>query len=348
MNKVGFLACSPVTWHQLEVVVPATILGAALLLMTTACGNESSILRLDQEDIFTQEGTDQVDILWVVDNSNSMEEEQILVADGFARFIRAVGSSTVDFHIGLVTTDMDLGNEDRGKLVGNPSYLTVQDDYQDEFMSRVRVGIEGSDKERGLQAAYYALTSEEVADSNAGFLRESAVLAIVFVSDEDDCSDENALADDVTGDECYDPDTPLVSSKDYIDSFYDIKGDDGRVVVSSIVGPMAEDGCENTWPGHRYMAVAENLDGLVADICQTDYGDIMDDIGSRISGPTHVFYLTHEAVPDSIEVIVDEEQIYSDPEDGWQYDAEFAALRFDGDYVPELGSTIYVYYDIAG
>lgn len=322
-----------------------TVIPAIALL--AGCASDHDIHRVDYDDVFYQEGTDQADILFVVDDSISMADEQVLVAEGFDRFIWAVGETDVDFHLGVVTTDMDESNEERGLLVGDPIYLTPDDDYVGGFMSRVRVGTEGSDKERGLQAALHALTDNDALDYNDGFLREDAVLALVFVSDENDCSDDNAIADSEEGEVCYDEDAALVSIATYVRKFAGLKGVDGRVVASAIVGPEARDGCESSWPGLRYMTVADKLDGAVGNICETDYGDILDDIGSRISGLTRVFYLSYPAVEDTLLVLVDDEEIAQDPDAGWSYDDEFYAVRFDGDYVPDFGSTITIGYDIA-
>ena len=61
-----------------------------------------------------------------------------------------------------------------------------------DFKANVRVGVDGALKEQPFEAARLAL-SDRIADgANAGFLRDGARLALVFVSDEDDCSDTEA------------------------------------------------------------------------------------------------------------------------------------------------------------
>lgn len=325
-------------------VVPAL---AVFLVAVGGCANEHDIARLDQEDVFYQEGTDALDILWIVDDSNSMAGEQTLVAEGFNQFIRAVGTSEVDFQIGVITTDMDEENPDRARLVGDPPFLTRTDDYSRAFMERVRVGTEGSDKERGLQAAWEALSSATVADTNAGFLREEAVLALVFVSDENDCSDDNFIPDAEDGSLCYEIPDRLVSTRDYVRWYRGLKDVGGRVVVSSIVGPSVTEGCEYTRPGQRYMTVSAELDGVVGNICESDFGDLMEDIGERVAGPARSFYLSFLPVVETVEVWVDGEEVAEDEVEGWIYDGELNAVRFLGVWVPELGAEIKVRYDIA-
>ncbi len=320
------------------------------LALSVGCANEHDIQRMDFEDAFYQAGTDMADILWVIDDSNSMANEQMKVAQGFSQFMFAMGAAAeeVDFHIGVTTTDMDEANEARGLLVGEPPFLTRDDDFLPMFMERVQVGTQGSDKERGLQAAYHALSDPDAVDFNDGFMRPDAVLALVFVSDENDCSDDNWLGDDMEGSLCYDITDKLVSTAEYIRAFQGLKGIDGRVVVSTIVGPEVSEGCDESWPGKRYSTIGEELDGINGNICESDYGEIIHDIGTRIGAPQRTFYLSYRPVEDSLLVYVDDELVEPDLGSGWAYDDEFVSVGFHGDYVPDFGSTISVVYDIGG
>ena len=59
----------------------------------------------DQIDIFDQKGAAKVDILWVIDDSESMAQEQEKVSNGFAAFFGQLLDSQVDYQIGVVTTN---------------------------------------------------------------------------------------------------------------------------------------------------------------------------------------------------------------------------------------------------
>ena len=59
----------------------------------------------EQPDVFTQKGAAQVDILWMIDNSGSMEAEQEKVAERFNQFFNQLIVSQVDYHIGVITSD---------------------------------------------------------------------------------------------------------------------------------------------------------------------------------------------------------------------------------------------------
>ncbi|MEZ4458114.1 MAG: hypothetical protein R3E66_00010 [bacterium] len=52
------------------------------------------------------DGSQKVDILWVVDNSGSMCQEQKVLRDNFTKFIDELNQTNLDFHIGVTTTHM--------------------------------------------------------------------------------------------------------------------------------------------------------------------------------------------------------------------------------------------------
>ena len=81
---------------------------SVVLLPTCRCGPEDLVPLPDPlkpVDIFEQNGAAKADILWVIDNSESMLEEQRRISNGFASFFRTLLESQVDYHIGVVTTD---------------------------------------------------------------------------------------------------------------------------------------------------------------------------------------------------------------------------------------------------
>ncbi|MCB9746348.1 MAG: VWA domain-containing protein [Alphaproteobacteria bacterium] len=320
---------------------------ALILLMVASC-TEYNTDRRSKTDTFTQEPSSKVDVLWVIDNSVSMEGEQERVANGFDSFIASIDETNIDFQIGVVSSDLDLDNPDRGVLIGNPPFLTRDDDFVNAFEARVRVGTEGSDKEKGLGAAVEAVTEPLASSANAGFVRSDADLLVIFVSDEDDCSDDNALANQ-NGSACYTDRDALVPVAELVDDLKSVKAGTGkRVIASAIVGPQVAEACADSWPGHRYWRAVDYLGGLIGNICDPDYGSIMGNLGLSVAGVLTSFQLSCSADLDSIVVSVDDEVVPQDPVVGWAYDADYWMVRFDGDYVPPRGSTISIEYFVSG
>jgi hypothetical protein len=316
-----------------------------LISFVLACGSEQGIYLMDGHDQFMQRGTDYVDILWVIDDSSSMASEQTLVSEGFQNFIYALApTDNTGVQMGVITTDMDADNPDRGALLGEPAILTQAENFVVNFIQRVEVGVDGSDMERGLEAAWFALTDPSVASRNSGFLRDDANLAVIFVTDENDCSDEGGLPAGAEGRTCYDATDKLVPVNEYVDRFNSLKGEGLYTIAGGILGPSVESGCQDSWPGHRYSTLIEQTGGVEGNICETDYRGMMTELGNRITGPMTVFTLSEIPIPESIEVVVGDTVV---PEGWWLWDEEYNTIRFDGSYVPEWGSVIYVDYTIA-
>jgi len=337
---------------------PRPALSAAALLLC-GCDMDSDFHRRTQTDVFYQEARAEVDILFVVDSSESMQEEQLRLATRFDDFIVYMDQveTLMDFHIGVITTDIDADNPDRARLLGYPPVLTRDVvGYVDLFKERVQVGVDGSGMEQGLEASYLALSEPLVSDVNQGFLRPGAELVLIYVSDENDCSDRGGLpGEDYCYLDAYQDD--LVPVSEYVDGFREIKGDRELVVSFAIVGPLDTSSCENTLPGKRYHDMANRLGGATGSICSEDFAGIMDNLGLSVSGIRSAFPLSYAAVEDSIEVWICWDEpceegtgyaVAPSEKDGWTYDHDTTYLTFHGPAVPERGTVIYVSYGVAG
>jgi hypothetical protein len=163
-----------------------------------------------------------VDLLFMVDNSTSMGAMQRELQAKFGEFLKvfdrlAASNFFVDLHIGVVTSDygagskggsgcdkagggqhgfLQIGQASCGQPVGHPyiSYvyggsnannLPPGKQLADTFTCMASVGASGCGYEHQLESVYQALKNNK---ENAGFLRPDALLAVVFVTNEDDGS----------------------------------------------------------------------------------------------------------------------------------------------------------------
>jgi hypothetical protein len=325
----------------------ARICCASLLALAAgSCISDGAIKERTNTDNWFQAPNNEVDILWVVDDSCSMTEEQATLTNGFVSFVAEMEDSGTEFQIGVISTTFDYTDSDRGKLIGEPAYLTNDDDYETLFGERATVGIDGSDKEKGLEAAAYALSFGMTVDGhNAGFLRSDAQLLIIFVSDEEDCSDDGRLEGQPPA-ACYTERDKLVPVPQYVKDFRKLKGDDAEMVtVGAIVG-VNEDRCDIGHVGGRYIEAVSLTGGLVGDICEGDWSAMLSELGLNATGIKMSFQLSEAAKPESIEVFVDEELVPEDASNGWTYDAETWYITFHGPAVPARGSEIYATYTV--
>jgi hypothetical protein len=119
-----------------------------------------------------------LDILVVIDNSSSMEEEQLNLSTKLAPLLSYVEDS--DWRIGVVTSDPDDGCL-RG-LINKGDRNAVQ-----AFATAVRAGTSGSGVERGVLQAVNALKGD--CNGGSSWLRPNSTVAVLMVTDEDNCSD---------------------------------------------------------------------------------------------------------------------------------------------------------------
>lgn len=222
----------------------ALFAGGATLLFAGLAGCPSYTFlevlpeRITENQIIIEPGKPvPADILFVVDNSCSMEDEQDLLARNFDAFIQELTTAKADYRMGVVTTDLSdtsQGREWVGVRVSSfapqpPKQLTGVTatgcqllDIQHScfrgpeaakrvvtsempaaeqvaaFGANVRVGSCGSGDEEGLSGLIRGLERMADGDCNAGFLRPGANLVVVILSDEDDQSKNRpGLSNDV-------------------------------------------------------------------------------------------------------------------------------------------------------
>ena len=172
-----------------------------------------------------------VDILFMLDNSNSMDSMQSELRNRFGQFFKpfqdlADKGTYADLHIGLVTSDYGAGatgapgctpsglsgGGDQGKLIGigkkamascqkpkgsnfieyqfnamGPvSNLPLNQNLLETFTCMASIGAQGCGFEHQLESVYAALHNNII--ENQGFLRDEAILVVVFLTNEDDAS----------------------------------------------------------------------------------------------------------------------------------------------------------------
>ncbi len=225
-------------------------------------GVEYDKLTVDDE-VFPIAVNKDVDILFVIDNSGSMAEEQALLSANFAAFIDVLEADDVkaNYRIGITTTDA--GNPrcpgatykpEGGRLVlsscvdraaqgefafGDDDFSFACDDFCSKADADVEIkptatavdaetrprnwlesiegqtnvkgfdsmveafqcygpqGVAGCGFESHLESMYLALASasDQASVTNYGFVRDTAILSVVVISDETDCSFNPATKD---------------------------------------------------------------------------------------------------------------------------------------------------------
>jgi hypothetical protein len=181
-----------------------------------------------------------IDILFVVDNSGSMAVNQSNLASNLPGFIDLISATPADFRIAVTSTDMDDPTQSGRFLAasGNPKILSrTTPNLKDVFAANVKLGTHGSGFEHPLAAMEAALSAPLINNENAGFLRSDALLGIVVVSDEDDCSYPDHLVDEFGDDyPCYTKVDQMIPVPHYVDFLKGLKGGDASKIFYAYIG----------------------------------------------------------------------------------------------------------------
>jgi cysteine-rich repeat protein len=274
----------------------------------------------------------QADVLFVVDDSCSMSQSQLALANDFSSFSDTLVSRGVDLHFAVVTTDME-DQARQGRMLGNPAYVThTTMDFVTEMESRAQPGTGGSGREMGILAGLRAVTPPLTMGDNMGFLRADADLVVVVLSDEDDQSEDQFLGGGIA---------------DAVVSLQAAAGT-GRLSVSGIVGP-ATNNCNGPYgqgrESPRYGEFITRVgDGISLSYCE-DMGDNLADLANALFGGPE-FFLAAEPMPSSLVVTIDGTATPATNmgQTTWAYDPTSQSIRFTEGNVPANGAQIRVSY----
>lgn len=302
------------------------------VVVMTACDGEYFLRGQDDPvapkvyatERFEQVALPKVDILWVVDDTGSMAEEQAALAASFNSFVDAVDAAGLAYQIGVVTTG--LTGPRAGVLQGDPWIITPAcQDPAAAFAAAVSVGTEGAE-EAGLGATTLALSDPLRSTQNVGFRRPDAALHVIVVSDDDD-------------------DSAALLGEDPVGATLALLGDEASAtglpaVLSAVVGDTP-DGCRgpggSAASGARYAEVAEATGGVVESICAAALADVVAQIGEISVHYPAEFPLQVSPYAGEVRVSIDSAR----QDAGWTL-TDAPSIAFDSP--PPPGSTIEVIY----
>jgi hypothetical protein len=233
-----------------------------------------------------------VDVLFVIDNSGSMaDQQQSLIAsfDGFVKGMQQQLSGAKSYHVGVVATEDYGGNNGCGLIgdlitqtsgpgssnavctpfVGGGRFLTDGEaNLAAKFSCVAQLGTGGSSDERPARALMNALDPARNAPGacNAGFSRKDSLLVLVVITDEDDvpdgCDGQTCMTYGSGG-------TP----DEWSDTVIKHKGGIAQnVVVLSLIGRKLDNPCGAT-PASKMLGFTNNFgdNGFIGDVCATSY-----------------------------------------------------------------------------
>lgn len=203
------------------------------------------------------EHCEKMDVLFVIDNSGSMAQEQANLIANFPQFISVLEASNLDYRVAVTTTGRDysysmtlppIGNipmsidgGDNGAML-RPAACNMtrrwiekgDPDPAGTFSCVANVGTGGPSDEMPLGAMRDAFEDRLADGTNAGFRRSDALLGVVFLTDEEDCSYEQSVTFAFGQGLCESMQEPVANYVQFLDAY---TGHRSRWAIAAIAGP---------------------------------------------------------------------------------------------------------------
>ena len=250
-------------------------------------------------DVITQIAKPEVDVLWVIDNSCSMAEEQTTLVNNFDAFIGYFLDSGLDWHIGVTSTDIRdngiPGNFGTLRSIGEIRYIDEDTPNPIEtFRQMASLGVTGSGNETGISAAYNAIAVHGDPGPNQDFYREDATLSIITISDENDYSTDPSLNEFISW---------LSNLKSSIDdvSYSSIVCLDQDLLNGFYCGTTT---FSQPSLGSNYISVTNAIGGILWDVREYDWAPVLDQLGLQAAGLKREFFLTDVPIVETLDVWV--------------------------------------------
>lgn len=207
-----------------------------------------------------------VDILFVIDNSGSMQYEQQSMAQRTSQFLSIL--SGLNYQLAVTTTDPRDVNLGDGRLIpiknGNGRYIIDSSQEvataQTQLSQTLQRPETGSGSEQGIRAVYRSVERYNNNESNMrSFMRSDSQLAVVLISDEDES--DNTTKNDPQA---------------LLNLIHSSWSGQKRFSFHSIITRPGDTACRSTYGatyGERYSILSNLTGGIIGNVCEMDYAN---------------------------------------------------------------------------
>lgn len=207
-----------------------------------------------------QASVSQMDILFVVDNSGSMDQYQQNLGKNIDALIG--GLVKFDVNAAVVTTDVESGKS--GQFV-NKVLNSKETGFLDQLRKDILQGVNGSPDEQLFAPTIAALTPPLSLNENKGFLRTNANLVVVYLTDAEDQGTMEAL--------------------EFVTNLKAIKaGTTGTISAVAIYSPSAGSCQFDSGPAIKFEKALTELNAKTVAICDSQLNKSLTDVGNLLTG----------------------------------------------------------------
>jgi len=259
-------------------------------------------------DSFTQVGAfDEIDILWVIDKSCSMNAHTASLLDGVEAMMNSLPMD-VNWRLKMITAG--------GITLQTTTFPLTRGDTATDALDMLNA-LPYDGYERGFDAVKDYVLTDTYAST---WLRPDASMLVVFVSDEEEQS--------------------TMTVNDFTMWYEKLRT--GSYMASIVNVETADSVCSNppysSMIGGRYMEATDYYAGNIIDICEEDWGTAVEEATNQIE-PYEEYMLTHIPYKDTVVVFADG-SMYSD----WHFDEASNKVYFD--ILPDEGVHVEIGYEV--
>lgn len=304
---------------------------------SAGCGRPSDFLYVHPESpkveaqvkIKELVGTNQLDILWVIDNSGSMSSHQQNVIANMDRFITSLtAKSSLDWRSGLISTSVD--DEPFGGFKSGDMLEYSDPGVAAKFKAAVaKLGTNGDATEKTFEPVMKALTNYP------RFLRPSAALALIVISDA--------------------PEQSKIDVGAFVQFLQRAKGNLSSIYFYGFLNPS--DWCTSTdeaftWAGNPFEILNKQLKGQIYKLCDPNFSNNLSDLGKNLGQELSSFRIYLKDIPriGTIRVTYNGQPLMGGPKDKggfWTYRIDINAIEFsDLSFAPGVNESVKVNFDV--
>lgn len=306
----------------------------SLLLISCAQGVKFSLP--DTSNSFAQDiaYNNKVDILWIMDNSSSMQKHQQDLSNQIPDMVSKLNSLKMDYHVAVITSSMGGTNPNGGRFMGAPKFLTNStSSLTSQLSSRLIVGKDGSNNTRALDSMEAVLSPNYTNTEGMGFLRDDALLVIIALSDGDDKSKSESVA--------------VNYYKNFLNNIKPPHTDGSSSWIFNFIGVLQLNTTCTTFedysePGLAFMGLVNASGGTMGSICSSSLPGAVANIRAKVIQILTDFKLSSKPIESTIVVKINSNVVPRSSTDGWDYIPNLNVIRFFGSYIPSADSLIKV------
>jgi hypothetical protein len=268
----------------------------------------------EYEDVWDHPANSPSDIIFAIDKSCSMDDNQNALANNFSTFITELSNYSTDWQV-MVINDSNGCNQTGILTSSTPGYVAT-------FQQAINSSTKSQYTEKLLTPAAWAVDKTDSGECNQGFLRSNAMLHIILVSDE--------------------PEQSSGTWSNYVNQIIAKKGDAANVRISAIAGDVPGgcwSGSQSAEAGSGYYEAVNYTEGVFLSICSNWASSSNLELLAEASVIQNTYVLDNQAIEETIVVEING----SESSNGWYYDEASNSVIFETN-APEEGDSVTITY----